>query len=142
MTLITDDPMAAAILTAMADGGVGHFAGAPGPLDVLPVADGTGLPWDVPVDDAVAAIAEARATCGDTFVVHSGGNDYLFTFSPTGVESFYALPEEVASKGVADYLMLRRKLPDELLGPGRDPCFSRPEGTSRCCAARSPARSW
>ena len=31
-----------------------------------------------------------------------------------GVESFYALPEEIASKGLADYLMLRRKLPDEI----------------------------
>ena len=38
----------------------------------------------------------------------------LFTFSPAGIESFYALPEEKASKGVADYLMLRRKLPDEI----------------------------
>ena len=45
---------------------------------------------------------------------NSGDDHYLFTFSPTGVESFYALPEEQASKGVADYLMLRRKLPDEI----------------------------
>ncbi|GAB7070697.1 cytochrome [Mycobacterium hodleri] len=86
----------------------------PGPLEVLPVADGVGLPWDVPVVDAVAVVAEARATYGDSFVVRSGGRDHLFTFSPTGVESFYALPEESASKGVADYLMLRRKLPDEV----------------------------
>jgi hypothetical protein len=76
-----------------------------------PYAEGTGLPWDVTVDDAVAAIAEARARHGDRFVVESGDNHYLFTFSPTGVESFYALPEEKASKGVADYLMLWRKLP-------------------------------
>ena len=34
-----------------------------------PVAEGIGLPWDVPVDDAVAAIASARAHHGDTFVV-------------------------------------------------------------------------
>jgi len=79
-----------------------------------PLAAGIGLPWDVPVADAVAEIARARATYGDTFVVESGRDRYLFTFSPTGVESFYALPEEVASKGVADYLMLRRKLPDEV----------------------------
>ncbi|MDT5327832.1 MAG: hypothetical protein QOF25_4984 [Mycobacterium sp.] len=84
------------------------------PLDVLPTADGVGLPWDVPVDDAVAAVASARAACGDSFVPRSGGTHYLFTFSPTGVESFYALLEDSASKGVADYLMLRRKLPDEL----------------------------
>jgi cytochrome P450 len=84
------------------------------PQDVLPTADGVGLPWDVPVDDAVAAVASARASCGDSFVLRSGGTHYLFTFSPTGVESFYALLEDSASKGVADYLMLRRKLPDEL----------------------------
>ena len=64
--------------------------------------------------DAVAVLARARAEHGDTFVVESGRDRYLFTFSPTGVESFYALPEEKASKGVADYLMLRRKLPDEI----------------------------
>ncbi len=84
------------------------------PTPAPPVAEGTGLPWDVPVDDAVGEIAAARARHGDTFVVASGIDRYLFTFSPTGVESFYALPEEQASKGVADYLMLRRKLPDEI----------------------------
>ena len=91
----------------------------PGPLEVLPVADGVGLPWDVPVVDAVAAVAEARSTYGDSFVVRSGGHDHLFTFSPTGVESFYAVPEQSASKGVADYLMLRRKLPDEVFAGRR-----------------------
>lgn len=79
-----------------------------------PLATECALPWDVPVDDAVAQIAGARAAHGDTFAVDSGRDRYLFTFSPTGVESFYTLPEESASKGVADYLMLRRKLPDEI----------------------------
>ena len=86
----------------------------PSPVPAPPYAEGTGLPWDVSVPDAVAAIAAARARHGDTFAVHSGRDHYLFTFSPTGVESFYALAEEKASKGVADYLMLRRKLPDEI----------------------------
>ena len=84
------------------------------PTPPPPVADGTALPWHVPVDDAVVAIAEARARHGDTFVVKSGSDRYLFTFSPVGVESFYALPEEKASKGLADFMMLRRKLPDEI----------------------------
>jgi cytochrome P450 len=80
-----------------------------------PFAADTGLPWDVEVvDDAVEAIAAARHRNGDTFALRSGGDNYLFTFSPTGVESFYALPEDKASKGVADYLMLRRKLPEEI----------------------------
>ena len=89
------------------------------PTPSPPVAEGTGLPWDVAVDDAVAAIAAARARHGDTFAVESGDDHYLFTFSPTGVESFYALPEDAASKGVADFLMLRRKLPDEIFAGRR-----------------------
>ncbi|MDG4668961.1 cytochrome P450 [Mycobacterium sp. 236(2023)] len=84
------------------------------PVPVPPSAPETGLPWDVTVGDAVAAIHEARTTHGDTFAVHSGDDRYLFTFSPAGVESFYALPEESASKGLADFLMLKRKLPDEI----------------------------
>jgi cytochrome P450 len=84
------------------------------PVPTPPYAEGTGLPWDVPVGDAVAVIAAARARYGDTFVVESGREQYLFTFSCAGVESFYALTEETASKAVADYLMLRRKLPDDI----------------------------
>jgi cytochrome P450 len=89
------------------------------PVPAPPHADGTGLPWDVAVGDAVAAIAAARERHGDTFVVQSGADHYLFTFSPTGVESFYALTEETASKGIADYLMLRRKLPEEIFAGRR-----------------------
>jgi cytochrome P450 len=89
------------------------------PVPAPPNAEGTGLPWDVPVGDAVAAIAEARTRHGDTFAVESGRDRYLFTFSPTGVESFYALNEEAASKGVADFLMLRRKLPDGIFNGRR-----------------------
>src|SRR5437763_16603954 len=89
------------------------------PVPAPPHADGTGLPWDVPVGDAVDAIAAARELHGDTFIVQSGADPYLFTFSPTGVESFYALTEETASKGVADYLMLRRKLPEEIFAGRR-----------------------
>jgi hypothetical protein len=83
-----------------------------------PHAEGTGVPWDVTVDDAVAAIAEARARHGDTFVVDSGDDRYLFTLSPPAARRS-ALPEEKASKGVADYLMLRRKLPDEIFDGSR-----------------------
>ncbi len=79
-----------------------------------PHAEGVGLPWDVAVDDAVAVLAAARMQYGDTFTVRSGDDTYLFLCSPQGVTSFYGLPESDASKGVADYLMLRRKLPDEM----------------------------
>jgi cytochrome P450 len=84
-------------------------------VDPMPViAVGVRLPWDAEMDDPVATLAEARARVGDTFVVDSGEDRYLFLFSPVGVASFYTLPEEKASKGVADWRMLRRKLPDEL----------------------------
>jgi cytochrome P450 len=90
------------------------------PDPVPPFAEGVGLPWDVEVvADAVEAIAGARQRNGDTFALRSGDDNYLFTFSPTGVESFYALPEDKASKGIADYLMLLRKLPDEIFAGRR-----------------------
>ena len=91
----------------------------PAPQDTLPTATGVGLPWDVAVVDAVAEIAAARARHGDSFIVASGGHHFLFTFSPRGVESFYALLEETASKGVADFLMLQRKLPGEIFAGRR-----------------------
>ena len=56
---------------------------------------------------------------GDTFIVDSGEDRYLFTFSPIGVARLYGLPEDRASKGIADWRMLRRKLPDELFAGRR-----------------------
>ncbi len=73
-----------------------------------------GMPWDVAVADPVAAIAAARAELGDTFVVPGPETDHLFLFSPMGVRAFYAIAEADASKAVADWRMLLRKLPDEL----------------------------
>jgi cytochrome P450 len=84
-----------------------------------PRATMVGLPWDAEVADPVASLAEARTSLGDTFVVDSGEDRYLFTFSPRGVAAFYALPEAMASKGVADWRMLRRKLPDEMFAGRR-----------------------
>jgi cytochrome P450 len=73
------------------------------------------LPWDDPGQNSpVAALAAARAELGDTFEVASGRDRYLFFFSPAGLRAFYALPERDASKGLADYRMLVRKLPQEL----------------------------
>ena len=79
-----------------------------------PIAAGAALPWDQPVADAVATLVTAREAPGDTFIVDSGPDRYLFTFSARGVSSFYEQPEDHASKGVADWRMLRRKLPDEI----------------------------
>jgi cytochrome P450 len=84
------------------------------PIVPMPPVATTALPWDADVPDPVAALRLARDSCGDTFAVVSGATTYLFLFSPEGVRSFYALPEEHASKGVADWLLLSRKLPEEL----------------------------
>jgi cytochrome P450 len=89
-------------------------AGPPSPDPMPAIATAARLPWDAVVEDPVGALAEARSHLGDTFVVDSGDDRYLFVFSPLGVAAFYALPEEKASKGVADWRMLRRKLPDEV----------------------------
>jgi cytochrome P450 len=77
------------------------------------------LPWDDPdAPEPAAALARARAELGDTFTVASGGDTYLFVFSAPAVRAFYEVPERTASKGLADYTMLVRKLPDELFaGP-------------------------
>jgi cytochrome P450 len=73
------------------------------------------MPWDSPDEiDPVVELTDARRQLGDTFAVESGGTTYLFTFSEVGLRSFYAVEERNASKGLADYRMLVRKLPDEL----------------------------
>jgi cytochrome P450 len=78
------------------------------------------LPWDDPdAPDPAAALSAARAELGDTFVVRSGPDTYCFVFSAPAVHAFYELPERVASKGLADYSMLVRKLPDELFADPR-----------------------
>jgi len=73
------------------------------------------LPWDDPhATDPAGALDRARAELGDTFEVASGRDHYLFVFSPDALRAFYALAERDASKGLADYRMLVRKLPEEL----------------------------
>src|SRR5580693_4206996 len=95
-------------------------AGGPPSPDPMPViATGVRLPWDDVVEDPVAALADARSSVGDTFMVESGDDRYLFLYSPMGVAALYGLPEENASKGVADWRMLRRKLPDEVFAGRR-----------------------
>ena len=84
-------------------------------IDPAPPVAAITFPWDdAAAPDPVAALAAAREHLGDTFVVDSGADRYLFVFSATALANFYAIPERVASKGLADYRMLLRKLPDEL----------------------------
>jgi cytochrome P450 len=89
-------------------------------VEPMPPIAGFSLPWDdAGAPDPVVALSEARADLGDTFVVDSGRDRLLFVFSPAALVDFYALPERVASKGLADYRMLLRKLPAELFADRR-----------------------
>jgi cytochrome P450 len=85
-----------------------------------PVVARVSLPWDeASAPYPVVALREARDELGDTFVVDSGRDRYLFVFSPDALRELYALPEAVASKGLADYRMLLRKLPKSLFADRR-----------------------
>jgi cytochrome P450 len=78
------------------------------------------LPWDDPdAPDPVAALTAARRELGDRFVVRSGSTTYLFVFDREGLDAFYKVTERDASKGLADYRMLVRKLPLELFAERR-----------------------
>jgi len=89
-------------------------------IDPAPPLAGFALPWDDPtVRDPVAALRDARAALGDTFAVASGATEYLFVFGEPELGAFYALAERDASKGLADYRMLVRKLPTELFAERR-----------------------
>ena len=84
-------------------------------IDPPPPAADITFPWDdADAPDPVEALAAARRALGDTFVVDSGDDRYLFVFSAVALTGFYAIAERVASKGLADYRMLLQKLPDEL----------------------------
>jgi cytochrome P450 len=78
------------------------------------------LPWDDKnATDPVQNLEQARRDLGDTFMIQSGRDHILFTFTPEGIQDLYALPEATASKGLADYRMLLRKLPKELFADRR-----------------------
>ena len=86
----------------------------------MPPIAGFSLPWDdAGAPDPVVALAAARVELGETFVVDSGRDRLLFVFSPAALRDFYGLAEDVASKGLADYRMLLRKLPHELFADRR-----------------------
>jgi cytochrome P450 len=61
-----------------------------------------------------AFFAACRDEMGDTFVVDAFGYRLFCVFSATGVRSLWALPEEVASKALADLTLLSHKAPVEL----------------------------
>src|SRR5580658_10509808 len=62
-----------------------------------------------------AFFARQCARHGDTFVLDAFGHRLFCVFSPEGVRSLYAQPEEEASFGLATYTLIKAKVPIELL---------------------------
>ena len=94
-----------------ARGSVDDMAG----IEPMPPVAKFAFPWDdAGAPDPVGALGDARTELGDTFALQSGPITYLFTFGQPGLRAFYALAERDASKGIADYRMLVRKLPPSL----------------------------
>jgi cytochrome P450 len=88
-------------------------------VDPMPPRPATALPWLGAglglLRDPAGFFTETRRRLGDTFVVDAFGYRLFSVFSPAGVRCLYALPEQVASKGLADVALLAHKLPGELL---------------------------
>lgn len=81
------------------------------------------LPWIGPglslLRDPTAFFQRARERQGNSFLVETFGYRLFCVFSPEGVKNLWALPEQVASKGVADFGMLAHKVPAELFAGRR-----------------------
>jgi cytochrome P450 len=89
-------------------------------IDPVPPAASFSFPWDDRhAPDPVVALMHARDSLGDTFSLQSGATTYLLTFGEQGLRNFYALAERDASKGIADYRMLVRKMPASLFAERR-----------------------
>ncbi len=69
--------------------------------------------------DPTAFFRRARARHGDVFVTEFLGRRLLCVFSAAGVRALWALPEATASKGLADFEMLRHKVPEDLFAGRR-----------------------
>jgi cytochrome P450 len=84
----------------------------------VPVVGGP-LPWVQGglglLADPTAFFDRQRRRHGDTFVVDAFGHRLFCVFSPEGVRSLYAQPEDRASFGIATYQLIKAKVPVELL---------------------------
>ena len=69
--------------------------------------------------DPTEFFLRSRARHGETFVLDVFGRSLLCIFSAAGIRELWALPEKTASKGLADFEMLRHKVPDDLFAGRR-----------------------
>jgi cytochrome P450 len=82
-----------------------------------PIVSGS-LPWigagRALVRDPTEFFSNCRERFGDTFLVDAFGYRLFCVFSAAGVRSLWRLPEEDASKALADLTLLSHKVPIEL----------------------------
>jgi cytochrome P450/putative sterol carrier protein len=87
-------------------------------VEPMPPFVGGALPWigagRALVRDPTAFFTRCRERVGDTFVVDAFGYRLFCVFSPVGVRNLWRLPEEDASKALADLTLLSHKVPIEL----------------------------
>jgi cytochrome P450 len=111
-----ENPVSAAVARAR---GVASalFAARPS-VDPMPPHVGGVVPWvgagRALIHDPTAFFTRCRERFGDTFVVDAFGYRLFCVFSPLGVSSLWRLPEEQASKALADLTLLSHKVPIEL----------------------------
>jgi cytochrome P450 len=88
-------------------------------IEPLPPVVAGRLPWVGGglglLRDPTEFFVRQRARHGDTFVLDAFGHRLFCVFSPEGVRSLYAQPEEEASFGLATYTLIKAKVPIELL---------------------------
>ena len=111
-----ENPIAAAL--GRAKSAFSSAFGARPSVDPMPPRISGTLPWvgagRALTRDPTAFFNRCRERHGDTFVVDAFGYRLFCVFSPLGVRNLWRLPEEQASKALADLTLLSHKVPIEL----------------------------
>ncbi|MFW2387856.1 MAG: SCP2 sterol-binding domain-containing protein [Polyangiales bacterium] len=110
------NPISAAV--ARARGALSAIARKRPSIEPMPPVVPGGLPWvgagRALIGDPTEFFTSCRERFGDTFLVDAFGYRLFCLFSPTGVRNLWRLPEEAASKALADLTLLSHKVPIEL----------------------------
>ena len=114
--LTVENPVAAAVGRAKAVGSAAF--GARPAIEPMPPHVSGPVPWVGAgrklTQDPTTFFNRCRKKHGDTFVVDAFGYRLFCVFSPAGVRNLWKLPEEQASKALADLTLLSHKVPIEL----------------------------
>jgi cytochrome P450/putative sterol carrier protein len=110
------NPISAAI--ASARGALSTITRKRPAINPMPPMVSGSLPWvgagRALVRDPTEFFSDCRERFGNTFLVDAFGYRLFCVFSPVGVRNLWRLPEEQASKALADLTLLSHKVPIEL----------------------------